>query len=242
MKRIFLAVIAFFLITSFGVTSYGVSAALLIFTDKDAFLLAAGPTAYTEDFSTAPLGTVQSGETPQFGTLDFHYLGSPDGGLGDPFLGQPLIQDFGNINGSREFMGEVNADGSPSGIHYFGFPEPVFAFGGSFGGAVTGAFLTVTAAGQTVNLSSFLPNPGTGFFGLTSTEDFGIISFGTEKPTGSEVFRLDDVVYATRIETPVAPVPLPASFYFLLAAAGALLTLRSLSSTNQKRFAKRTSR
>ena len=94
---------------------FGVSAALEVFTDRTAFLAAAGPTAYTEDFSTAPLGTVGSGETPTFGTLLFSYLGSPDTGNGDPYEGQPLIQDPGDVNKSREFMGEVNADGAPSG-------------------------------------------------------------------------------------------------------------------------------
>jgi hypothetical protein len=131
-------------------------------------------------------------------------------------------------------MGEVNADGSPSGLHLFSFPEPIFAFGGTFDGAVTGAFLTVTAANQTINLSSFLPNPGTGFFGLTSTQDFSEITFGTEKTTGSEVFRLDDVAYASRIvaEPAVAVVPLSDSFLFLFAALGALLSLKAISSRN----------
>jgi hypothetical protein len=179
---------------------YGVSAALEVFTDKNAFLSVAGPTAYTEDFSTATPGTVKSGETPMFGTLLFSYEGSPDGGDGDAFDGQHWIQDPGDVNRSREFMGEVNADDTPSGIHTFSFPDPVFAFGGSFSGAITGAKLTAIAAGETVRLSDYLSGRGTGFFGFTSPAEFGSVSFGAEQSTGSEVFRLDDVVYATRIE------------------------------------------
>ncbi len=209
---------------------YGVSAALEVFTDRNAFLAIAGPTAYTEDFSTATPGTVRSGETPTFGTLLFSYEGSPDGGNGDAFDGQPLIQDPGDVNRSREFMGEVNVDGTPSGIHTFSFPDPVFAFGGSFSGAITGAKLTAIAAGETVKLSDYLSGRGTGFFGITSSAEFGSVSFGAEESSGSEVFRLDDVVYATRIEEieESAPVvPLPASFWFLLAGAGALGAVRT---------------
>jgi hypothetical protein len=92
MKRSYIAVIVAFLMMS-----YGVSASLVMFTDEDAYLLAAGPSVYTEDFSTAPLGTILSGETPTLGTLGFSYFGSPDDGNGDPFEGQPLVTDFGKI-------------------------------------------------------------------------------------------------------------------------------------------------
>ncbi|WP_205389117.1 hypothetical protein [Sulfitobacter sp. JL08] len=206
---------------------YGVSAALQVFTNKADFLAAAGPDAVTEDFSTAPLGTIFSGETPMLGTLRFSYEGGPDDGNGDPFNGQPLVKNNGDVNGTREFMGEVNADGTPSGLHYFMFPEAMFAFGGDFDGAVTGSFLTVSAAGQTVNLSTYLPRPGTGFFGFTSSIPFESITFGSQKSTGSEVFRLDDVVYAPPEPEPeVSPVPLPASFWFLFAGAGLFASMR----------------
>ncbi|MEP1935074.1 MAG: VPLPA-CTERM sorting domain-containing protein, partial [Roseibium sp.] len=180
-------------------------------------------------------------QTPMFGTLGFSYLGRPDGGNGDPFMGQPLIQDNGFINNSREFMGEVNADGTPSGIHTFSFPKPVFAFGADFGGALTGALLTVTAAGQTVKLSDYMPAPGTGFFGFTSTTDFAAISFGTEKSSGSEVFRLDDVSYASRVQQPLPVVPLPASVWFLLFGAGSLGAARTFLNTKPNNRVNRTS-
>ena len=212
-----------------AVAGYGYTAALRIFTDEAAFLAESGPSTVLEDFSTAPLGSVLPGTSPLFGSLVFSYEGKLDGGQNDPFDGQPLIKDRGEINGSREFMGEVNADGTPSGLHFFTFPYDVSAFGGTFGGATSGSGLTLIVGDETISLRDHLGRPGTGFFGVISDTGFGGITFGSlprgsgRNAPGSEVFRLDDVYYAEAIPEPAPVIPLPGSVWSLgvgLAALG----------------------
>jgi hypothetical protein len=184
-------------------TPYVVSAALEVFTGEALFREAVGDTVYTEDFEDAPLGTVLGNETPTFGELRFSYDGVPDKSRGDPTDGQPLIRDAGLVNNTREFMGEVNADGSPSGNHTFTFQSPVVAFGGKFFSTLTGAKLTVSVGGKTVRFSDFLSTPGDGFFGFTSSTGFSAVEFGTELPANA---TLRDVL--GRLQCSLAESPL----------------------------------
>jgi hypothetical protein len=209
MKRIYgAATNVFAAVAILAFTPYVVSAAFEVFTGESLFLKAVGPTAPdTEDFESAKPGTVMSGETPTFGTLGFSYSGGPDDSANDPTDGQPLIRDSGVVNGTREFVGEVNADGSPSGIHTFSFPYPVNSFGALFNSTLTGAKLTISAAGKTIKFSKFLSGDGSGFLGFTSSTAFGWVSFGTEIPASASLRQVSDRFRCSLAEAPSLSVP-----------------------------------
>ena len=208
MKRIFWTVTNVFAAMAILLfTPYVVSAAFAVFTGEPLFLKAVGPTVSTEDFQSAKPGTVMSGETPTFGTLGFSYKGGPDSGANDPTDGQPLIRDSGVVNGTREFVGEVNADGSPSGIHTFSFPGPVYSFGGHFNSTLSGAKLTISAAGKTIKFSKFLSGDGSGFLGFGSSTAFNSVSFGTELPASPSMPQVMARFRCSLAEAPSLSVP-----------------------------------
>ncbi len=219
-----------------GLAGVATAAGLQVFTSQTAFIRELDKVE-TETFNSVRPGTVFANTVVDLGDLTFRYNGSPDGGRFDPFQGQPLF-DVGNITpGNIDFVGEVNADGTPSGLHFFDFDNAINGFGGTFTGATSGARLTLSAAGSTVPLSSFLPDPGTGFFGVVSDTPFSRVTFGVEATTNptinrsSEVFRLDNLRFGT-IDPPVVqapavtPVPLPAGLLTLLSALGGFALLR----------------
>ena len=219
-----------------GVAGAALAAGIQIFTEETA-LIDALDRAAIETFNDVVPGSVLAGGTVDLEHITFRYDGSPDGGQGDPFLGQPLFEQVSANPLDIQFFGEVNADGTPSGLHFFDFDEPTTGFGGTFIGATTGANLTIftdTATGlgsqsNPIKLSDFLNDEGTGFFGFTSSVPFSTVAFGVEATTdpnndkSSEVFRLDDVVYQAPVPDTLAPVPLPPSMYMLLASFGFLV-------------------
>lgn len=150
--------------------------------------------------------------THQLGSLSFRYSGGPDGD-------EPRLRGSGEVNGSIEFMGEVNASGKPSGPHAFGMPLPVFAFGADFASALTTAGLSITVLGQTINLSDYLAGDGDGFFGIIADTRFRWVVFGTEANSASEVFYMDNITFGS---PQMAPVPLPAGAWMLISALGLL--------------------
>jgi hypothetical protein len=188
-------------------TPYVVSAAFAVFTGEPLFLKAVAPTVFTEDFQSAKPGTVMSGETPTFGTLGFSYKGGPDDSANDPTDGQPLIRDSGVVNGTREFVGEVNADGSPSGIHTFSFPYLAYSFGGHFNSTLSGAKLTISAAGKTIKFSKYLSGDGSGFLGFSSPTAFNSVSFGTEVPASPSMRQVMDRLRCSLAEAPSLATP-----------------------------------
>lgn len=219
--------------------------ALTVYVNEAAYIAALDETVF-EPFNTAPQGTVRQNRAVTLGNLTFRYDGSPDGGQGDPFSGQPLFRFLPEMN-SVQFMGEVNADGTPSGLHHFDFFTPVNGFGGNFISSTSGARLTYNTLGQSIPISAYLPAPGTGFFGVVSPTPFSRVTFGVEATTdpsinkSSEVFSLDNVRYG-RILPPAPPpppptqpvieepepeppaVPLPAPVLFLLTGLAGLFT------------------
>lgn len=223
-----------------GLAGLVLAAGLTVFTEETAFI-AALDIVEKNTFETAALGSVLENTIVDLGNLTFRYNGFPDGGQGDPFLGQPLFQDIGIGVLDIQFMGEVNADGSPSGLHFFDIDDPVYGFGGNFISATSGARLTLTAAGQTVRISDFLPGKGTGFFGFVSTTPFQTVEFGVEATTdpsigkSSEVFRLDDITTGIFTDPPPdpdpvpAPVPLPGGLASLVLGLAALGLWRRIS-------------
>lgn len=200
------------------------AAGLAVFTDASDYIAALDQTV-VENFEAAPIGTVASGTVVDLGILTFSYDGSPDGGPNDIFDGQPLFQ-FVNNGLDIQFMGEVNFDGTPSGIHYFEFPDPILAFGGTFTGASSGSGLTLSVGSAKDNIfpgiisfQDTLGGDGTGFLGVVSSTPFSTVAFGVEGNDGksSEVFRLDEVTIGT-----VSTVPLPPASWALIAALGGL--------------------
>lgn len=228
--RLYLAAIG-----SIGVAGAALAAGIQIFTEETA-LIDALDRAEIETFNDVVPGSVLAGGTVDLEHITFRYDGSPDGGQGDPFQGQPLFEQISANPLDIQFFGEVNTDGTPSGLHYFDFDEPTAGFGGTFIGATTGANLTVytnTATGlgsqsNPLRLSDYMNDDGTGFFGFTSSQPFSTITFGVEATTdpsntkSSEVFRLDDIVYQAPLPDAPAPVPLPPTMYMLMAAFGVL--------------------
>lgn len=197
---------------------FAVAASLSVFTDPSDYINALD-SVETETFADAPIGTVLEGTVVDLGDLTFSYIGSPDGGPNDIFDGQPLFQFVDNTL-DVQFMGEVNVDGSPSGLHFFEFSEPVYGFSGDFIGASSGSGLTLsvsdkpqTAGTQSISFLNTLGGDGTGFLGIVSVDPFTTVAFGTEGNNGksSEVFRINEITYGQ-----VGTVPLPSAAIFLL--------------------------
>lgn len=226
-------------------TGASLAGAITVFTDEAEFINTLVDPVI-ETFDQVDPGTVQSGETVDLSFSTFRYEGEPDSGNNDPFEGQPLFQivDFNPLN--VEFMGEVNADGTPSGLHFFDFVSDVTAFGGTFTNATGGARLTVTPLDLNGNSivsaplrlsdvlgipgtsSSVFSNPGSGFFGFSTDTPFSSVQFGVEAAANdpndfsSEVFRLDNVIANPLPAQDLAPVPLPSSIMFMLAGLAGL--------------------
>lgn len=206
---------------------FAVAAGLSVFTDPSDYLNALD-SVETETFEGAPIGTVLEGTIVDLGALTFSYIGSPDGGPNDIFDGQPLFQFVDNTL-DVQFMGEVNVDGTPSGIHFFEFLEPIYGFSGDFIGASSGSGLTLsvsdapqTTGAQSISLQSTLGGDGTGFLGVVSATPFTTVAFGTEGNNGksSEVFRINEITYGT-----IGTVPLPSGAILLLTMIAAFPVL-----------------
>lgn len=184
------------------------------YTDKSDFLAAVDGEIEIEDFSTVSPGTLPGGNTiTLLGSIGFSYEGSPDGD-------QPLIGNNPSIPGSREFMGEINADGIPSGTHTFYFPYEVYAFGADFYRALTTAGLTLTVLEHSFNFFELLDEPGTGFVGFVSDTPISYFTLDTARNDRSEVFWMDNVLFSPAV------IPLPAGLWLLLVGLGALVGLR----------------
>jgi MYXO-CTERM domain-containing protein len=166
-------------------------AALTVFTDRTAFLAAAGGTPVNETFST-PQAFVSGNNF--YNGVNYFIAGSP---------------------GSNSVSGGVlNGDEFTSTSVDYIFPTPVKAWGSDFTGAFTAQGLNFTINGETVSLNAALGNPGTGFFGVVSDTSFTTVDVFSPAPP-NELYSSDNLTYVpvpepTGVALAIAAVGLPA--------------------------------
>jgi hypothetical protein len=172
------------------------SAAFVVFTDRTAFNAAAGP-GTTETFTTPR--TLVVGDNI-YNSVNYRITGTTVG--------------FNSIGG-----GVFNGDEFTTNSLDIVFPVPVRAFGADFTSAATSSGLTFTILGQTFSLGSSLPPPGTGFFGIVSTDPFTTVDVGGG-PVPNETYVMDNLTFV-----PAAAVAVPAPPTLVLAFTGFLAAL-----------------
>jgi hypothetical protein len=170
--------------------------ALTVFTDRTAFLAAAGGVPVNETFDTSRTFVVGNN---LYNNVNYFVYGTTVGGNGI---------SGGVLNGDLFTSG-----GQPYGVDYI-FPGAVKAWGQDFNGAATSSGLFFTINGQTLRLADNLPPPGTGFYGVVSDTPFMRVDIsGGASP--NEIYSGDNLVYV-----PTVPEPTIAGL-----AAVALVTL-----------------
>ncbi len=180
------------------------SAAVTVYTNRASFLAQLAMTT-TETFTT-------------------------DRGLGDGDnlyngVDYRISNAFGAYTISRGvFNGEQSFGANPSDLDVV-LPSAVNGFGADFGLANTGTGLRFSIGGQTVDLSDYLAEPGTGFFGVVSDQAFTPVDFqsaGQRRPSfSSEIYALDNLTYGV-----ANPTPEPATFAALGLGAVAFVKRR----------------
>jgi hypothetical protein len=170
-----------------GIIAADAHAVLTVFTDRTAFLAAAGGTPVNEDFSVAQSFVV--GNNFHNG-VNYRIVGTSAGGNGIS----------GGVLGGDEFTN--------TSVDYI-FPTAVNAWGSDFTGAFTAQGLNFTIDGQTVSLNTALGPPGTGFFGVVSTTPFTTVDVFSPAPP-NEIYSSDNLVYVPIPEPMSAGVALAA--------------------------------
>jgi hypothetical protein len=168
-------------------------ATITTFTDRATFLAALGAaSSTTETFDTAQAFALGSNF---YHGINFQVTGTSVGG--------------NNISG-----GILNGDEFTSSSIDYLFPMPIFALGADFTGARTSSGFNWIINGITTQI--FSAAPGTGFFGVISTDPFSMVDVsGGAAP--NEIYSLDNFTFAS--------VPEPSALTFLtfgLAILGAL--------------------
>jgi hypothetical protein len=230
----------FVMVTGAAVVSMvatGAIAATATFNDVSTFLAAAGTTTQ-ETFDALPAGTDYSeGVNYSFTGFSMSYAqgsGSSDMGVG---IRSGTTQSDANINGSNQLAwGEdtiTNGSGSIGPVLTFSFGPGASAFGFFWGDNDSTDSYSVTIAGTEYTDPPFAgvsPSQGTGFWGIVSDTPFTTAVFETERRGGFVGDMGMDDVY---VSGSVAPIPLPAAGWMLLAGLGGLGVLRR----RQKRHA-----
>lgn len=163
---------------------------ITIYTDRATFMAAlGGATTTLEPFNTNM--TFALGDNFYNG-IDFRVTGTAVGGNGIS----------GGILNGDEF--------TTSSVDYL-FSGPIFALGADFTGARTANGINWIINGITVPV--FNAAPGTGFFGVISTDPFTLVDV-TSGPPSNEIYSLDNFTFA---------VPEPSVLAFT--TIGALTTL-----------------
>jgi len=176
---------------SHGAHAGGVS----VFTERMYWELAIEDPIFTEDFETAPLGTVNIGSTT-LGSLEF----ITDNLVGDfaPAIEDPAGFAQNDVNGSRQLIGAVGGTFVPDTptFNRFVLPERVSAFGMDLASAASGAGITLSFGEYSIDASDYLTGGGDGFLGviLETGEQFDEVTITpTNTPTEfGEGFGLDD--------------------------------------------------
>ena len=115
----------------------------------------------------------------------------------------------GNSIGGGVYNGDEFGDGNSLDLV---FGSSVNGFGADFSRANTADGLTFTILGQTVALKDYLSDPGTGFFGVVSSDSFTVVDF----KSGNEIYALDNLTYGSN-PTSAVPGPVAALPFALMA-------------------------
>ena len=177
----------------------------IVYTTEASWLTAlGGATVTSENFEASPLGNLAVGTT-DVGLFDISITSNAEGQIG--------IAGGGNINGSRQFNGDIDSDSTLSmNFSNFGI-SPLSAFAGEWASTTSGDLLTLSVNGSLIEFDNYLAGAGNGFLGFIDTDGFTSMTFGTEGTTSfGEFFNLDNVQ--------VASVPEPGTLFLL--AAGLL--------------------
>lgn len=176
------------------------SAQLQVFTDRGAWEAAVGVGIVTQDFDSAPIGTIGDGSTLDLGNLEITRDGSANSADGDLEIADGSA--FGNLNGTTFLAGETGIE--PHEVVDFTFDgASVFAFGADFFSPFSGDGIALQVGNETVNIDT-IAGFDQGFFGVIATGSFSTISIvgTTDAISFQELWSLDNLSYA--VPTPGA--------------------------------------
>jgi hypothetical protein len=176
-------------------------ATVTVYTDRGAWLAAAGGSTGFEDFNSTALQTFADGQTLNFASgLSITRDGSPNGADGD--LAISAGTQFGNIDGTTHLDGETGAD--PHEIVNLNFGTAVFAFGADFSSPFSGDGIGLQIGNDLV-LVDTISGFDVGFFGIVSNgavSDIQIVG-NPATDTFQELWQADNFEW-TAIPTPGA--------------------------------------
>lgn len=166
----------------------------IVFTDLAAWqaAVAAVPMSNTriEDFESATVGPLVPG-TNDIGRFNVTIDNNDEGDV--------RIRNSGSVNGTREFRGDLDNDGTM--MLQFSFPI-LFGFAGDWDSTTSGDSLTMTINGDEIRFEDFLSGDGDGFLGVIDLDGFSQIDFGRLSETSvGEAFSLDNARLARVPET-----------------------------------------
>ena len=131
--------------------------------------------------------------------------------VGDNLYNGINFRITGTVGGNGISGGILNGDEFTNTSVDYIFALPIFAIGADFTGAATASGLTWTINGTPFQL--FSASPGTGFFGVISTDAFTTVDVSS----ANEIYSLDNLTYA---------VPEPATVAFCGFGLLSLIVLR----------------
>jgi hypothetical protein len=166
-------------------------ATITTYTDRATFIAALGgmPTI-TETYDVARSFVVGDN---LYNGVNYRVTGSTAGGNG--------------ISG-----GVLNGDEFTNTSMAYVFQLPIFALGADFSGARTSSGINWVINGIVTPI--FSVSPGTGFFGVISTDPFALVDV-TTTPSPNEIYSLDNFTYSLA-------VPEPSTLAFLALSAASL--------------------
>jgi hypothetical protein len=195
-----------------GLLSAGV---ILVYTDRTAWQTAVG-TYQTETFESVAPGPLPAG-TSTLGLLTFY------ADVADASFLHIAVEWNGTQTLTSDIWKPANGGGTTqTGLEQFIFGSPITAWGADFYGASTGALLIIGIGQMDLNLVTYLPNPGTGFFGVITTGGFTVVSLRANGGDAvDEWFGMDNVSFSSI--SGAVPEPGTAALVVLGLAVGAFL-------------------
>jgi hypothetical protein len=191
------------------ITCGRLNAAITQYSNRAAFLLAAGPVT-TEDFeSVTPGPNVFEGTPYDFG--DFTGVNGPNGSLGGDVVGS------GNVNGSIELFPVLALNGATFEL-VFDYPITALGFDAdNLADQKTDRFSFNNLAANTVTVSD--PLDRVRFWGFISDTPFTKMTLAViATPSGTDGIRLDDLTYSV--------IPEPSTLCLALCSTVILLRRR----------------